>query len=208
MAHYLYLHWLEIFGVISSIIYLYFSINRKVWLWLLGILSSGIYIIVFFRHSLYADMIQQMYYVAVSIYGYFKWIYRDKTYNHENHQVGVAKIPKQEIFNMALLAVILFILIYLPIKFLPELLNIHSASIPLVDSILTALSFVATWMLTRKYIEYWLIFIYVDAAYIFVYWYKGLNFTILLSIVYTVMAVIGYYKWKKALTNEELRVKS
>lgn len=207
MAHYLYIHWLEIFGVISSIVYLYFSINRKVWLWLMGIISSSIYVIVFFNSSLYADMIQQLYYVVVSVYGYLRWIYRDKTYNQKSHQVEVARISKKAAVRMAILALIIFIIIYFSIKFLPNLLNIQSASIPLLDSILTALCFVGTWMLTKRYIEYWLIFIYVDAAYVFVYWYKGLYFTILLFVVYTIMAIIGYYKWKATLNGMRVKLK-
>ena len=73
------------------------------------------------------------------------------------------------------------------------------AALPVGDSFTTALSIVATWMLARKYIEYWLIFIVVDAVSAMQYIYKGLYPTAGLFIVYTVMAVVGYRQWRKTM---------
>ena len=188
-------NWLELFGVTTAIIYLYFSINRKSWLWLLGIIASGTYTIVFFKHSLYADMILNLYYVIISIYGWFKWTLNNESYHEETHQVNVVKIQRKEIKKMLFFWIIVFTVIFFPIKYLPELLNIDSASYPFIDSILTATSFVATWMLTKRYIEQWYLWIFVNGAYSIIYLCKGLHFTIILNVIYTIMSIVGYIKW-------------
>jgi nicotinamide mononucleotide transporter len=205
--NYLMLHWLEIFGVVSAVIYLYFSINRKSWLWLLGILTSGIYVVVFYRTSLYADMIQNVYYVVISIYGWIKWVYIDSSYNKETHQAEVAEMDRKTIKNLILIGICLYIIVYVPVKFLPEVLNIKSASIPILDSLMTTLCFIATWMLTKCYIEQWILWILIDGAYIIIYFYKGLHLTGVLFILYTVMAVVGYYKWRKRLEKHNNKIK-
>jgi nicotinamide mononucleotide transporter len=198
--NYLSTHWLELFAVITAIIYLYFSINRKSWLWVLGIISSGVFTVVFFRHSLYADMILNLYYVFVSIYGWITWTTNKEAYHSETHQIDILRITKKEVHNMILFGVILFFIIFIPIKYMPKILNINSASLPLIDSILTTLSFVATWMLVKRYLEQWYLWIVVNGFYILVYGYKGLYFTVILNIVYTIMSVLGYIKWRKSLT--------
>jgi len=64
------------------------------------------------------------------------------------------------------------------------------------DSFTTALSVIATWMLARKYIEHWLIWIVVNIVSMILYLYKGLYPTTLLFLVYTIMAVAGYREWR------------
>jgi nicotinamide mononucleotide transporter len=192
-------NWLEITGVIFSVIYLYFSINRKLWLWAVGIISSAIYVIVFFRAFLYADMIQNIYYVIISIYGLIIWIRDKDNFDKKTYEVEVCKTPLQKITPIILAWLAIYAAIYCFTKFMPGILGISSASIPLIDSCLTSMAFVATWMLAKKYIEQWIIWIFVDFAYIVVYAYRELYLTCFLFLIYTSMAVVGYIKWKKHL---------
>ena len=192
---------LEITGVIFSIIYLYFSINRKIWLWAVGIISSAIYVIVFFRASLYADTIQNIYYVIISIYGLTVW-YRDKdNFDKKTYEVEVCRIPFGKITPIILAWLSIYVVIYCFTKFTPEILGISSASIPLIDSGLTSMAFVATWMLAKKYIEQWIVWLFVNFAYIVVYAYKELYLTCFLFVIYAAMSVVGYLKWQKHLTD-------
>ena len=82
------------------------------------------------------------------------------------------------------------------------LLNYTDSPVPYMDSMTTALSVVATWMLARKIIEHWIIWVFVDAVSAGLYIYKSLWPTTVLFIVYTIMAVAGYYEWKKKLKTE------
>lgn len=71
--------------------------------------------------------------------------------------------------------------------------------LPVCDALTTALSITATWMLAQKKIEYWLVFVCVDAFSAMLYAYRGLYPSAMLFIIYTTMAVIGYRKWKQEL---------
>lgn len=73
METWLFLHWTEIAGSIFAIVYLYFSIREKIWLWPTGFITSLFFLVVFFESRLYADMGLQVYYMGVSLYGWFHW---------------------------------------------------------------------------------------------------------------------------------------
>ena len=73
-----------------------------------------------------------------------------------------------------------------------------------MDSLTTALSIVATWMLARKYLEHWLIWIFVDSFSSGLYIYKNLWPTVILFLVYTIMAALGYLEWNKDLKKQTL----
>ena len=75
----------------------------------------------------------------------------------------------------------------------------YVTDVPVIDALVTSLSFIATWLLAKKKIENWVFWIVVDAACVGVYIYKELYATILLFSVLTVLAFIGYYQWKKHL---------
>src|SRR5512145_781177 len=68
-------HMLEIFGAVTGIIYVFLEIKQKIWLWPVGIATSATYIIVFRDNGFYADMMLNVYYVVISIYGWWAWKY-------------------------------------------------------------------------------------------------------------------------------------
>jgi nicotinamide mononucleotide transporter len=81
------------------------------------------------------------------------------------------------------------------------LLHYTNSQIPYWDAFTTATSITATWMLAKKYIEHWLIWIVVDLVSSALYVYKNLYFTVFLYLVYTAMAIVGYLQWKKKIVN-------
>jgi nicotinamide mononucleotide transporter len=182
-------HYDEVLGTLFSFIYLYFSIKQNIWLWPLGIISSAIYAWVFFDSHIYADMALQFYYVAISIYGWYYWHLGQMEQTEK--QVKVQFTEKNLWFRLLPVTVLLFLLIS------QILIRFTDSEIPYWDAFTTAASITATWMLAKKYIEHWLIWIIVDLISSGLYFYKELYFTILLYLVYTVMAVIGYIQWKK-----------
>lgn len=184
-------HFIEVSGAVLGMLYIFFSIRQHILTWPTGLLTSALYVYVFFQSKFYADMGLQVYYVGISLYGWYYWLVGG------NKETG-GKVPVQRtgrsVFRM--LAGI-SILIYAGILFI--LLNFTDSPVPFMDSMTTALSIVATWMLARKYIEHWLIWIFVDLFSAGLYIYKGLWATSILFLVYTLMAVVGYRKWKKDL---------
>ncbi len=184
----------ELLGAILGLLYIFFSIRQNILTWPTGLLTSLIYTYVFFRTKFYADMGLQVYYVIISIYGWYYWLKGNNSKNsNKEHDVPVKNTPKLLFFKLAAFTVI----IYLFLLFI--LLKFTDSDVPFMDSLTTALSIVATWMLAKKYLEHWLIWIFVDFVSAGLYVYKNLWPTVVLFLVYTVMAVAGYSEWKKDL---------
>lgn len=194
LTEWLFINRIELSGAILGILYVLFSIRQSIYTWPTGLLTSVLYIVVFFKSALYASAGLQVYYVFISIYGWYLWL-------RGNNTKSKSQIPVQNISHRLILKItITTLLIYISILFL--LINFSDSDVPLLDSLTTSLSITATWMLARKYIEHWIIWIFIDIVSSGLYIYKNLWPTVVLYSVYTIMAIIGYAEWKKDLKAE------
>jgi nicotinamide mononucleotide transporter len=182
---------IELLGAILGILYIVFSIKQNILTWPTGLLTSLLYIVVFFKSGLYATMGLQVYYVFISIYGWYFWLKGKKTDNKS--QLPVQTVNKKLWVKIGLFS----ILIYAAISFM--LIKYSDSEVPYLDSLTTSLSIVATWMLAKKYIEQWIIWIFADLVSSGLYIYKNLWPTVVLFIIFTIMAILGYIEWKKDL---------
>jgi nicotinamide mononucleotide transporter len=181
-------NYIEILGVITSLIYLYFSVKQHIWLWPFGIISSAFFIYIFYVNRFYADMSLQGYYLLISIYGWYHWA-------RGIRRVDSDKLPVTRVrFSTAIILLIIFILLWILIAIL--LIHLTDSNVPWGDAFITAGSIIATWMLARKILEHWIIWIIVDAVSVGMYFYKDMYPTVILYFIFTVIAVIGFYKWK------------
>jgi len=187
-------NWIEIFGVITGLLFLYFEIKENYFMWPLGLITSALYFVIFFRTKFYADMSLQIYYIIISIYGWYFWTKGGKT--DKKQDVPITKLNFKITIILIIISVILFS------AFSNILIKYTDSPIPYWDSFTTALSIIATWMLTRKIIEQWLLWIVVDAVSMLLYIYKGLYLTAILFLIYTILAVIGYLQWKKTFNKQ------
>lgn len=196
MTEYFFQNWVEIAGAVLSVIYLYLSIREKSALWIFGFISSLLYIFVFFESKLYADMSLSFYYLGVSIFGWITW--QQKTTQLQDTKLHITRISgKKQLLQYVLGTLIAYLAYYLILQYLTD------STIPAADSVVGALSVIATWMLAKKKIENWLIWIVVDAFAAGLYFYKELYPTAILFVIYTVMAVVGYKQWKKTLNSSK-----
>ena len=185
--------YIEIAGVIISLIYLYLSIRQHILLWPLGILSAVMYVVVYFLTKFYADMGLNVYYIFVSIYGWIHW---------SKPPENKAELP---VTNLRIVhGLVLFGIFIILFVTMGELLKrITDSPIPYWDALTTAGSVVATWMLTRKILQHWLVWVVVDLISMGLYIYRGLYPTVLLFAVYTAMAVVGFLQWRKSMKAPE-----
>ena len=188
---------IELIGSLLGIIYIFFSIRQHILTWPTGLLASLLYTTVFFQSGFYADMGLQVYYVLISIYGWYYWLKGGKKdTNGKENEVPVKRTPGLVLFYCFILTFVFFAVILFILK------NYTDSTVPYMDSLTTSLSITATWMLAKKYIEHWLIWIFVDLFSAGLYIYKELWPTTILFLVYTVMAILGYIKWKKDLITD------
>lgn len=187
---YLQANWIELLGSALSIIYLYLSIKQKASLWIFGFLCSSLYVVVFFQSKFYADMSLQFYYLGVSVFGWISW----KAGKPESRKELLIK--RTTPLSGAIILAIALVLYFLYYFILSEYTD---SPLPKADAFTTAISIVATWMLARKMIEHWWLWIIVDSVSAGLYFYKALYPTAILFVIYTIMAIIGYRQWKKSL---------
>ena len=186
---YLQKNWLENLGIITSLICIWLNTKQNVWGWFWAIISSGIYSIIFYQARLFSDMGLQGVFILLSIYGWYAWRFGSK----EKNVLLVSKIPT----NLSLLCVGFFFAFSLLSGYLFS--QYSQASLPYLDSSLTAISLIATWMTARKYLENWILWIFANVVYVGMYLYKGLNGTAVLYILLIVLAIRGYINWKKSV---------
>lgn len=187
---YIRLHAVELIGAILSLIYLYLSIRQKSSLWIFGFLCSAFYIVVFYQSKFYADMSLQFYYLAISVFGWFSW---QKGKTPQGKAFVIRRTPVLPWIVILLATTALFFIYYFILSKLTD------SPLPAWDSFTTALSITATWMLARKYIEHWLLWIVVDAVSAGLYFSRELYPTAILFVVYTVMAAVGFWSWVKKM---------
>jgi len=181
-------HYLEVFGVVFSLLYLLFSIRQNILLWPSGMIAAILYMVVFYQSKFYADMGLNGYYFVISIYGWLLW---SKRKSKSGEGLPVSRISLKQGMVLALITLVAFVGIGLILD------RFTDSPIPYWDAFTTALSFTATWMLAKKIIEHWILWVIIDLVSMALYLYRGLYPTLLLFAVYTIMAVIGYLQWKK-----------
>ncbi len=187
--------YLEILATITGLIYLFYSIKGKNQLWIYGFISSGLYVYICYVAGIYADMAINIYYVFVSIYGYVHWKFY---HSRGKEELLVSRLKSKE----TIIVILVTSMVYSFIAFV--LIHFTDSTIPYWDAFTTSASITATWMLARKIMEHWLIWIVVDAVSIGLYVFKHLYITSFLFSVYTIMAVIGFIQWRRQWKKQEV----
>lgn len=189
IAGWLSTHLTEVLGAVLGVAYIIFSIRQSILTWVTGLATSVLYIAVFFQAKFYADMGLQFYYVGISIYGWYIWS-RGNPRDHES-ALPVSRVKRIFAVRAVLVTTALFAGIWAILHYCTD------SPVPVMDAATTALSITATYMLARKIMEHWLIWIAVDLVSAGLYVYKDLWPTAILFLIYTIMATAGYIQWKK-----------
>ena len=196
-------NYIEIFGAVTGIIYVFLEIRQNIWLWPVGIITSAVYIWVFFTNKFYADMSLQGYYLVISCLGWYWWARGKKGRMGERENGGMEEREKNELevtrlgLKTGIILAIVFVLLY-AIMWL-VLTRLTDSPVPARDSFITSLSIVATWMLARKIYEHWFLWIVVNFVSAVLFITRGLYPTAVLYVVYGIMSFAGLIEWKKTI---------
>lgn len=203
---------LEIAGTLIGLLYLWLEYRASIYLWIAGIVMPAVYIFVYYEAGLYADFGINIYYLGAAVYGWVMWRYgaflrrtilrrkscapqrgEDKRTKGQKTELPITHIPKHYLSPLAAIFVVAFVGIA------RILIEFTDSNVPWLDSFTTALSIIGMWMLARKYVEQWWVWIAVDAVSASLYIYKELHFTATLYALYTIIAIFGYFKWKRMM---------
>lgn len=177
---------LEIFGVLSSLLYIWLEIKQKKSMWIVGAISAIVYSVVFGNNKLFASMGIQLFYIFISIYGWIKWSREKGSEEEVIRRLSLTGLLKSALFTLALFAILSYIL-----------KSFSEDPFPVSDALLASLSITASIWLSKKYIEQWYIWMAVNLLSALLYRYMKLYPTSLLYIIYFSASVIGFIKWRK-----------
>jgi nicotinamide mononucleotide transporter len=173
-----------VFGVVS----VFLSTRQNIWSWPTAIVNVALYTVVFFNGRLYGQMGLQTIYLMLSIYGWYQWLHGGV----EHTALRVSRASPRLLALLMALNVAAWIA-------LAALLRRTDAALPWLDALLTTTSLVAQWMMTRKILENWLLWIAVDIVYVPMFFSQRLYATALLYAAFLVLAVMGFREWRRSL---------
>lgn len=202
----------EIAGTLVGILYLYWEYRADDKLWLAGIVMPAISLAVYWQSGLYADFGINVYYLLAAVYGLYAWRRSNRQTFEGSPKHDACPTDRQPAhaqglpithctLRQTLLCIALSALCFVVIGLV--LVRFTNSDVPWWDAFTTALSIVGMWMLARKWLEQWLAWIAVDAVSSGLYVYKGIYFYAALYGVYTIVAIFGYYAWKRLMIGSQ-----
>ncbi len=178
-------------AVVFAIVYLLLAVRENVWCWFFAFVSTAIYTVLFRDVSLLMDSALNVYYMAMAVFGWYQWTHGGPGVGSEPHTLPIRSMTRR-------LHILIIVSILLLSAASGYLLSEYSrAAWPYVDSFTTWASVITTYLVTRKYLQNWLYWILIDAVSVPLYIERGLGPTALLFAIYIIIAVIGYFKWRK-----------
>jgi nicotinamide mononucleotide transporter len=179
---------LELAAVAITLVSVVLTVRQNIWCWPTGLVSVSLYAVLFWQSRLYADMGLQVVYFGLSIYGWYEWLHGGVAHT----ELKVTRTP-QKLLVGSIVAGLVFSAL------LGWLLHrTTNAALPWLDSTLTGFSLVAQWLMTRKHLENWIIWIVVDVVYVGMFIYKELLLTAALYALFLILASRGYTEWRNS----------
>lgn len=179
---------LELIGVLTGIVGVWGTLKQRVWCFPIGLLNVTISMFLFFGQQLYADTLQQAVYIPLLIYGWMNW------QQHASENFTPAWMRNNErVFSGLIILAGGWLLGSLLKKF-------TDAHFPWADSLATCGAFMAQYLVAKKKMENWILWILVNIAYIIIYLIKDLQGYAGLFSVYLALSFLGFREWKQKLT--------
>ena len=214
MTEFIVAHWLDIVTTVLGLAYILLEYKASTWMWLVGFFMQALGIVLYYQKGLYADCGMEFYYLAMTVYGWWRWVnsspklgevrrglneeFSDAGSDPQPPNLGGLALPIRHFPRKAIGYWLLVIgIVWGTIYWL--LVTFTNSNVPLADSFTTALSIVGIWALAHKYLEQWFIWIAVDVVTCVLYFYKDIPFKAGLYGLYVVIAVFGFFKWRKIM---------
>jgi len=185
--------WMEVFGFVTGAACVGLLVRQNIWNWPLGIANNLTFMVLFYRTGLYADVGLQVFYIAISVYGWWHWLHGGR----DHGALAASRVrPATALLLVGTVAATTALLTFI-------LRRYTNSTVPVLDSLITALSLVAQFMMTRKWVENWPVWILANCISVGLLIYKDLYVASLLYLVYQVLCVMGWKEWRAALRPNE-----
>ena len=183
--------WIELFALVFGLVAVYFNTREMIWGWPVGIVGVVLSGVILYEARLYSDLILHILYVILGFYGWYEWVYGGEG----KKQLDVSTLaPGLILLLIGLGGVGTAVIGYLFDRY-------TDADLAYWDAFTTSFSLVGQYMLAKKKIENWILWIVVDAIASGMYLYKDLKFLALLYALYLGLATYGYFNWRKSMAH-------
>ena len=185
---------LELTAILFGLLSVLYAKKDNILVFPTGIINTAIYVYLLWKWSLLGDMMINFYYVIMSIYGWYHWT--RKKDNVVEFPISRMTLREKKISVLIFFGTVLFVVaVYI---FFDKFTNWTSY----VDTFVTGIFFVGMWLMAKRKIENWILWIIGDVISIPMYFAKGYSFTSIQYLIFTIIAVFGYLEWKKILQNK------
>lgn len=197
--------YIEFFGTVFSIWCVWLVARAKILSWPIGIIGTVLYVLLFYQIHLYSDMIEQAYFLITGFIGWYAWSQR-KAAKADKPQLEIrVNTLKQNLTYGGIVIAGTLVLTYIVSSldnWLPQYFPVE-ASFPLLDSFTTVMSFMAQWLLVRKKVESWVLWVIVDIIGIWLYYTKGVKFISMEYVLFLGLASYGLWSWIKEYKSKQ-----
>lgn len=183
---------LEIIGVLFGLASVLFAKKNNILVYPTGIISTIIFVYLLNKWGLMGDMMINIYYTTMSIYGWYLWSRK----SDDKPELPITSVTSKEIYY----GVLLFILTVVFVLFVYNYFDKLTHWTAYVDTFTTGIFFVGMWLMAKRKLENWVLWIIGDLVSIPLYFYRGYTFTSMQYAIFTIIAVYGYIEWKKNLS--------
>ena len=183
---------LEILAVLFGIASVWYAKKEHILVFPTGIISTAIYVYICYQFTLYGDLIINIYYTLMSIYGWYMWMRLVK-----GEHIEITTLSNTDILK----AIGIFVSTALFVVFVYLYFNRFDRITDYFDTFTTGIFFAAMWLMANKKIEHWLLWIAGNIISIPLYFIKGLGFSGIQFTIFLILAYLGYKAWKKNLNN-------
>ncbi len=178
---------LEVTAVIFSLACVWLAVKKHILNWPIGIIGVTAYMLLFYKQKLYADMLLQVVFIAQGIYGWYNWLQRKE--NTEEQKVMYLNFKERAVYATLIL--------FIAAVWAYALQNYTNAASPYIDAFAATISLAANWLLAKKNIENWVLWILADIIYIGLFWYKELYLSSGIYAVFLILSIKGLIDWNK-----------
>jgi nicotinamide mononucleotide transporter len=196
---------LEFWATVSGAVAVWLSMRENVWSWVVGILNVILAFIMFFQIQLYPDVFLQIFFFVTNIIGFYFWKYPKESLANSKNELKITTLDLRQITSLAVLVVICTALMGTFSKnlhqFFPNMFSLPSA-FPYMDSFTTVASIAATFLLMKKKIEAWSMWLIIDVISTYMYFVKGIKIYSILYLVFCGIALAAALEWRKTYRND------
>jgi nicotinamide mononucleotide transporter len=189
---------LEIIAVAFSVTEVLLSYRNNILLYPAGIIACSLSIWLMSRAGLYAESVLSVYYLVMSFYGWYKWVQRTKNSDH----LPISTCSRRDWGIVAGICVVSFVLFVFTLK------NFTDSTVPVADAFVSATAWAGMWLLAKKKVENWVLLNISNIVAIPLLFYKHLPLMALLTAFLFIVAVLGYFRWKKIMAAEKIDAES